>query len=427
MSHNYVSKCLSVASAVFVGSVASLLFVMMAHPAQAQTPPEKGSWNFASDGTSVTFNPTTFFNGVGDNSNYGGKTQAQMGAFNGTLATPLSSVGAFPSIANIYTFMGLNGADPAGKYYIVINSFSNNFFSYDTYYELDWDPTTLTGTPNNVGASNQELVLSSNLKALQNAGTHNTRFLNTTVSGPRTAVAFNVSYFLQTSEFTNENIPDAIQVDVLQRASLLSVTSEKASIVNTTNGTSTKIVTLTSAIPNTAQYTAKINFYNVLNDTKTFTKTSITVNFDIVGGNVANVVVVSVKNALKEDITEMEVCSLTNLSGCLNNSVRFLFIPSTAVVDQFFESLATLNTKVPFVYLSQSVTLINTIFSQPSQSLPAISIPFLSGSVPIISPAIVTQYPFVSLLRTLIAAGMWITLLYGLYNMALGIHDKNLT
>lgn len=118
-------------------------------------------------------------------------------------------------------------------------------------------------------------------------------------------------------------------------------------------------------------------------------------------------------------------CGITQLSGCLINSLSFLFIPPQTSFNALLSAKEEIDKKAPFVYVAQASKLIPTIFNQPVASLPTISLPFMAGTITLFSHSMVSSIPYVPVVRGLIAMGIYITLLFGLYKMALGIHDKN--
>lgn len=423
----FLKKTIKFRKGFSVLAIASLLFVSFAVPstAQAQQAFSYGSWSFDSVGGQLQVSGVGNYN-VGDSGPYGMKTEAQMGTFNGTLATPLSSTGA--TTINSFFQLFLNSfftgpTEAPGNYYLLVNDGgSGGFFGYNVVYKLNWDGFSLTPDNSQSTANNE-----SYLNLARYEGIFQSRLLAATPSGPRSAVNFNLQYFLDPTEYSVSGAPDAINISLTEDLSTgpVDLGDFETLILSFVAGTSTKNFVIPQTLNNSSSFRATVTFLNTQSNTTIFPRSSIIVRFQTVNGVVANVVVDKISNGLTLPASEFEECGLTSLSGCLNNSLRFLFIPSTQTVDSFFDSLEQLNTKVPFVYMAQGVTLINSIYNQPSNSLPSISIPFLSGSIPILSPSIVSSYPFVSLLRNLMAAGMWLTVLYGLYRMALGIHNRD--
>jgi len=102
----------------------------------------------------------------------------------------------------------------------------------------------------------------------------------------------------------------------------------------------------------------------------------------------------------------------------------FLFVPSNTAVASFMEVKTQMDTRIPFVYVGQAQDMFQTLYGTTG-SMPSISVPFGTwGSVELISQAKLEAIPFVDDVRLLISAGMWVLFLYGMYKMGLGVHDK---
>jgi len=362
---------------------------------------------------------------IGDYGWYSVRSAVQEPNLDGILASPHNNVGSITVAAlqgQLTSFYNNISTRPNGIYYMLINSENSNTSQYNAYYEFEVKDGEMF--PKNIesGVSYQE-----RLEAASFQGAYNTRFITSTASGDRAAVVFNTQYFIDTAELTPSNRPDTIMV-LVSKVNIIDAAqtgSTKTFILPLNYGTTTKNHTLDFPLDANSTFDVTIVFWNLNNDVQTFKETYINARLTTNNQAVSTFTINKVYNNLNPSEFAYEECGITHLSGCLNNSLRFLFVPSQETIDEFFLSLDSLNTKVPFVYLTQGVDLINSIYSQSSASLPSISVPFLSGSIPILSPSIVNSYPFVSLLRNLMAAGMWVTVLYGLYKMALGIHDKN--
>lgn len=413
--------CLSVASAVFLGAFAPLLAVEV----NAQTSIGKGAWTFEPNGSNVQITAGAGFFDLNDYGWYSIRSAVQEPTLDGVMGTPHNNIGNI-TLATIQgqmtSFYNNISTRPNGIYYFLIANDPVNTGTYNAYYEFEVKDGEIF--PRNI---EQGQTYQDRLAAASFAGAYNTRFLTTSASGDRAAVVFNTQYFIDTAELLPSNRPDALFVSVSKVNVLdaLNVGTTKTFILPLVYGTTTKTHTLDFPLDANSTFDVNIYFWNINNDVQTFKETSISARLTTNNQAVSTFTILKVYNNLNPSELAYEECSITKLSGCLNNSLRFLFVPTPSVVDGFFQSLDSLNTKVPFVYLSQGVTLINSIYNQPSASLPSISVPFLSGSIPIISPSIVNSYPFVSLLRNLMAAGMWVTVLYGLYRMALGIHNRD--
>lgn len=266
------------------------------------------------------------------------------------------------------------------------------------------------------------------VSTLQYVDSFNTKFLSGTVTGSsRTTVTFNTTYFLDTSEFTVGNRPDFINVNIVSDnigSSDVQFTTANNFILPLSNGTTTKNILVSTSHPN-GDYVAYISFWNLQNNSVTFSKTTLTLKYTITNSGVSTFSQVSVTNSTTNIATDYEQCTSFLDVGCgIRNSFKYLFVPSTDSVASFVGLKSLAMTKAPFVYVSQTSDIFKTIYVGRSGSVPTISIPFMAGSVVLISQSKLNSLAYVSTLRSLIAIGIYLTLLYGLYRMVLRVHDN---
>lgn len=256
----------------------------------------------------------------------------------------------------------------------------------------------------------------------------NTKFTNIEVTGTST-IKINALYFIDPSEVdTNVSALNPSMVRYQWSLRPTSSTAGQSENVSSYNDSFTR-----TTLPFLADgvYDLVVSFSNVgcaLGSTACpFSSAYIYSDFTITNGSLTSIGTPEFYDATTflSGNTKYVNCSITQLSGCLINSMSFLFIPPQTSFNSLVVAKQEIEKKAPFIYVVQASSLIPTIFKQPASSLPTISIPFMSGTVVLFSHSMVSSVPYVPIIRGLIAMGIYITLLFGLYKMALGIHDKN--
>jgi len=122
---------------------------------------------------------------------------------------------------------------------------------------------------------------------------------------------------------------------------------------------------------------------------------------------------------------ESQTCDDTSgLSWAICTTVAFLFIPSESSVASFMTAYSELGTKMPFVYISQASDLLTGLYTGTPGVVPTVAVSTGIGTITFISQTQIEAIPFVNLIRSLIAAGLWLMLFVVLYRKTLSIHDK---
>jgi len=122
-----------------------------------------------------------------------------------------------------------------------------------------------------------------------------------------------------------------------------------------------------------------------------------------------------------------EECGITNLGGCINNSFRFLFIPSNESLNNLLATKDILDTRIPFVYTSDIRTIADEIFNTAQAQTLDVELNLGFGTVPLINESMIENAPQANTVRTLLSYALWIMFAMGAYRMALGIHNKETT
>lgn len=115
-------------------------------------------------------------------------------------------------------------------------------------------------------------------------------------------------------------------------------------------------------------------------------------------------------------------CSGLDIFCYLSNAFQYVFYPSEESVDQF--STLTLASSTPFSYLYDVPDLMDDFFLQSTTTTPTFALDLGFGTVTILSPELVDEWPMVDVLRTLISYGLWMGFAYVVYREVLRIHNK---
>jgi len=122
-----------------------------------------------------------------------------------------------------------------------------------------------------------------------------------------------------------------------------------------------------------------------------------------------------------------EDCGLTSLSGCINNSFRFLFIPSDDTINELLQIGDEVNEKIPFVYVAEIQNVVEEFFNTPYDQTIDVELDLGFGTITMIDREMIEAVPYVGLLNQLIAGMLWFIFAMSMYRMGLGIHNKETT
>jgi len=125
---------------------------------------------------------------------------------------------------------------------------------------------------------------------------------------------------------------------------------------------------------------------------------------------------------------EAQSCDdLSGVTWAICTTTAFLFVPSEASINSFFENYERLQGTIPFVYVYDATGMLSGLYSGTATTVPTISVSTGIGTITFISQSQIAAIPYVTLLRSLIAAGLWIMLFVVLYRKTITIHDKDAT
>lgn len=254
--------------------------------------------------------------------------------------------------------------------------------------------------------------------------TQQSRLLTGVVSGTSTAVSIDAGYFFDTSEFTSGNTPAIINVNVSDR-STTQVESRNKYLFPLSDGYATSTFSLSNTYAD-GNYTASVTLWNETFDAPVL-NTALTINFTVSGGSVtASTVVSGDAGIFPAQPLLYENCGILNLSGCLNNSIKYLFVPSASTVEDILGVKDTLSEKFPFAYVFEFGDIVSDLYSASSTASSSIGYDFAGlGTLELISVHQIQEVPFTSWLRTIIGYLMWIMFTILVYDRTKRIFNKD--
>jgi len=258
----------------------------------------------------------------------------------------------------------------------------------------------------------------------------NTRFTNGVVSSSTGLIA-TINYFLDDSEWTGQqDRPDMIWVNVSD-VNASQVLEKQKLILPLVNGATSTVINLATTTLADGNYTAQVMFRNLSQTSQgggfVFQSSSITINFTMSGGSVTSSSLVSLEDGrFPSGPVTYENCGITNLSGCFNNSIKYLFIPSSSAINGVVDLKETLGEKFPFAYVFQFGTVIEDLYQASSTASSSISYDFAGlGQLELISVSQLQAVPFTSWLRTLLGMIMWIMFTILVYDKTKKIFNRD--
>lgn len=256
-----------------------------------------------------------------------------------------------------------------------------------------------------------------------------TRFTDIDFSGTST-VNINVQYYLDQDEI-NTTVsafnPTLVQFRYALRPDT-NFSSRGESISNTTYGTSTVDTDITGLADGV--YDLNVIFSNqgvAFGADRPFPQSYIYTSFTITGGVLSSTSTIEYYNGLEPlDPEKYQPCSVTELSGCLSNSLLYLFYPSSAALTEINDTYDTLSTKFPFAYFTDFNDSISGLYTGTQTATSTITVPFGDfGNITLISAAQISAVPFTSLIRSLLGSLIWVMLGFTIYRRTQKIFNSN--
>lgn len=206
----------------------------------------------------------------------------------------------------------------------------------------------------------------------------NTRFTDVSISGSSSTVTFDIDYILDLSEYTNDTRPDFININVLADGFLSDqqVDVQKRLILPLTDGANNKVIVSNHEYID-GNYIAFLNFWNLNTDNLTFSRSNVTVEFEISGGVVDNFTITQLTDGLAvQDDTAYRDCSFTEIYGCFVNALIFVFVPDEDTFSQFTGLYTVIENKPPFGYNTAVKNALLGLNSSTTAAFSLSTIPF---------------------------------------------------
>jgi len=253
--------------------------------------------------------------------------------------------------------------------------------------------------------------------------TYETRFITGTVSGPKNAVVFNVTYFMKLLEFTANNRPDYVNISISKDITNDVQVDSFDNLLLFTEGTSTR--NFTSGYSHTAgDYVAYVTFKNKQTQNVTFNKTTLVLHYTVDSSNVTAYTVSSITNGTSNnEQTQYEKCNILDVGCGIRNAFKFLFAPSTDALTDFTETYNELWTKAPFVYLNEIPTIIEELTPGSTTNF-SIGLTTAMGAVVFFDTNTMENMPYKSTIRLMIEYALWLGFAFLIYRKAINIHEK---
>jgi len=338
----------------------------------------------------------------------------------------------------------LDSATITGPLTLSFNFFGGTAGTDPQYYELSYIP----GASHNLCSVTFPLAFVNstttdgvqlNLYSGPVATASTTSFMNSSVNLQQQAdSAFQITQKYNNSTYQNTTYtfsPCAVVAGGFQYFLVLSRTGTASStslyFVKNQSGSSGSNPTITTTGTGTYGYgivanNGSVTFKNLFN-------TNVAMQFSM--GGTENFAAVAPSNATSS--TSITNTQCFNGGNLITDSLCYLFIPSQSVLNQYSNLTTLLNTKIPFSYVANVITEVNTITSDATSSMPLINIDLhdyasstITGTIPdlSLSTSTISHYlnsTFLSLLQDLITAGIWIGVAFLFYAEGLKIFSSN--
>lgn len=261
------------------------------------------------------------------------------------------------------------------------------------------------------------------------AGDYETTQFSLTSSGGE-GVTISTDYFLELSEFNSlisEKNPTLISYSISQRPG--TTTSTRGENLTQTQGTGTLATTFTGLADGT--YDVYVKFSNtgcqLGLSACPFPLAYLYTSFTLSGGTVTNTGIEEIYTNTTDIVVgrTYEDCSLTKIGGCINNSLRFLFVPSNESIMGLIAVKDDLDTRIPFVYVSEIREVADEIFNTAQAQDIDVVIDTGFGELTFFNREMIENAPYVDLLNTLLSASLWLLFALAVYRIALGTFNHN--
>jgi len=225
--------------------------------------------------------------------------------------------------------------------------------------------------------------------------------LDATQSASSTVV-LNADWFIDQTELIESlpaKWPTLIQFGVTNETGSTTYERYYSTAINNQNATGTTNSATFTGLAD-GDYYAIARFYNQSSVFDSadypFPLSYATILFTITGGNLVSQSVAEIATTeTYNEITQYKPCSLTEIQGCIQNSFTYLFVPTSAQLQNFFDFQEEVPNRVPFNWyyeLSTAITDATEMTGTTTMQTYTLDVPFLGADFEILSQDVVDNF-----------------------------------
>lgn len=142
-------------------------------------------------------------------------------------------------------------------------------------------------------------------------------------------------------------------------------------------------------------------------------------------GAIATTSAIEYYNAVRQQAFVYQPCGITEIGGCISNSVAYLFYPSNETLDRFSTLNDELAERSPFIYAYSIPTYWGLLFNTTQTQNLSIGVTTSIGAISFISKSQLEAIPLTATVRLIVGYLLWIMLAFTLYARAKNIFNTN--
>jgi len=120
-------------------------------------------------------------------------------------------------------------------------------------------------------------------------------------------------------------------------------------------------------------------------------------------------------NAIVGQAFQYQPCGITELGGCISNSLIYVFVPSNESLDRFFSLKTDLESRSPFVYVYQVPDYFDSLYNTATSQALSITASTSLGNFTFLSASLIESVPYSDTMRTIIGYLLWVMLALTIY------------
>ena len=177
-------------------------------------------------------------------------------------------------------------------------------------------------------------------------------------------------------------------------------------------------------------YTALVQYYNfgsITTGVIPFKESYVYTDFTVSGGVITETTSNEFYNYLAESPLE-ESCSLIDVRCGIVNGFYALFVPEVESLDRLISLRDTLDSKMPFAYVSDFASIVTSIFTQATTQNIEVTYDFAGlGDLTLISTDMLSDAPHAATIKGILEALLWAMFGLQMYRRTLRIFDTNVS